>query len=207
MEAKKKENPTVDVRTVIKMFDDIKITIKETIEAEMKKQHVKYSGSVPQQDLERTVKLLQAKVDVCENRERMMINTMASLTDKVRELQEKSELNDINNTKRMFILSGFEASSKKHICRKQLDSFFTTELEVDVVIEDFYFIGRETTDKEQPRDIVIMLQSIQQRRIVFQNVSKIKTYVNSYEKNTISETSSQLSKMNSGKSANRRQTE
>ena len=174
METEGQTNPTVDVRTVIKMFEDIKTTIVEGFQNGA--QHEKCA----QKDImERKCSMLEARISVCETKERMMTNTMASFSDKIKELQDKLELNDINVAKKMFVLSGFEASSKKYICRQQLEAFLHNEMGTSGEIDDFYFVG---SGVEKPKDIVITMQSIQKKKEIFRNVSKVKNYVNSMGK-------------------------
>ena len=71
--------------------------------------------------------------------------------------------------KRLWYYPGFEGSNKKGILRRQLQSFFSTQLGIQVTMEDIYWIGNK-----QPKDIVINLLSISEKKLIFQNVSKLK---------------------------------
>ena len=39
------------------------------------------------------------------------------------------------------MLSGFEADTKKYIARRQILKFLREEVKVDVILEDFFYIG------------------------------------------------------------------
>ena len=74
----------------------------------------------------------------------------------------------------MITLSGFYADEEnKKNAALQLDSFFREELGVEVVIDEFYYIGNFV-----PKNIVITFQNINDKREVFRNVTKIKNFVN-----------------------------
>ena len=73
----------------------------------------------------------------------------------------------------MVVLSGFEGSPKKHIFRRQIRDFMTTMMDIEIPIEDHFFIGQN-----DPKDAVLILPSINEKRILFQNVSKLKKVTN-----------------------------
>ena len=105
------------------------------------------------------------------------INSLSGLNGKVKEIQNKLEYAEMNLSKRSVILSGFEASEKRGECYKQLNEFFETKMDVQVVIEDYYMIG-----SAEPRDIVIILLSNQHKHAIFQNIDRIKNTVNRHGK-------------------------
>ena len=154
--------PSMDVRTVVKMLEDLKIDMKQHLSTETKKQHPVYARKA--ELLENQYTTLTSQVNVCEARERMMIDTMAGIAEKIKELQEKLEIQDINLNKRAIILSGFEADEKKKIARMQLEDFLQNKVQVEVVIEEFYYIGSSS-----PREIVLILLSANHKRHIFQN--------------------------------------
>ena len=162
-------NPEImDVRTVIEMLDELKVDMQNHL------------GKIVHSDLainkkqEDKILELQHKVSVCEAKERIMVDAMANMSDKISELQQKLEIQDINLKKRAVIMTGLEASDKKHICKKQVESFLREEMEIDVVVEDVYHIG-----KNDPKEIVIILLSTTHKKLIFQNISKIQHYTNS----------------------------
>ena len=107
----------------------------------------------------------------------MIIDVVSGVSDQVKEVQSRIEYMDMNTNKKAVILSGFEASEKRGICYRQLQSFFAEQMCIQVVIEDFYKIGSAT-----PPDIVITLLSNTHKRQIFQNIDRIKNLVNSHGK-------------------------
>ena len=73
------------------------------------------------------------------------------------------------------ILSGFEAHQKKYIARRQIEAFIYEEVKAEAEIEEFYYIGRN-----EPKDIVLTLTSINHKRNIYRCVENIKHLRNSY---------------------------
>ena len=177
--AEMQENLTMDIRTVVKMIENLKIELKtdfqNTLAATMEK-----IPTAKIQETHNSVISVQSKVGICEAKERMIIDTLAGLSDKIKDLENRVELNEVNNNKKTVILSGFQCSDKKKVARLQIMSFFVEKLDIDVVVEEFYMIGGGT-----PRDIVIQFLSANHKRLLFQNISKIKNLRNSHGKKYI----------------------
>ena len=161
-------NPAVvDARSVVMMLESLKTEMTEKMqeltlcesEEGVKKLHDRV------QELERQLNISHAK-------ERMMIETMARMSDLITELQKKGEMQDINQAKRMAILSGFEGSDKKGICKKQVRDFIQEEIGISVYVEDLFYLG-------DAGDMVITLASVEQKRLLFQRKSAIKNLENS----------------------------
>ena len=153
-------NPaSIDLRTVMQMLQDLRKDILDKPQAQMPTNN--------------QVSNIEKRVSRCETMERIMINSMARLSDLIEELQNKSETLELNNAKRMVVLSGFSGSNKKHIFRRQLEDFFSTNMDISVPIEDHYFVGQKPI-----KDVVLILPSICEKRQIFQNVSKLKGIVN-----------------------------
>ena len=162
-------NPeTMDVRTVIKMLEGLKLSIKNTITEDVQNQVQQMSQSVAAECTS-----VAFKASATENKSRVIVDTMHGMAEKVRELQQKIEYMEVERAKKMVILSGFDASDKKYIARQQLNEFFEKKMQVEVFIEDFYYIGSET-----PREIVLMLLSTQHKKRIFQQLDRIKNLVN-----------------------------
>ena len=113
---------------------------------------------------------LLPKIEVGEAKNRMLTDAVCGMNDKMNTLTEKIEAPEVNQAKRMVVLAGFDAHQKKYIARKQLYDFMTDQVQIDVEIEEFYYIGKAT-----PKDIVITLASANQKRCIFQNLDKHQT--------------------------------
>ena len=127
----------MDVRTVVKMLEDLKIGINEHITNKVEEQARKVSE-------EDTILKLTSRINVQEAKERMLIGTMSTMADKIKELQEKIEYQDRQNARRMFVLTGFEGSEKKYICRKQVKWFIQDVMDIEANVEDIFWIGKAT---------------------------------------------------------------
>ena len=112
---------------------------------------------------------MQAKIEVCEAKTRMIADTMAGMDDKIQMITEKMEKIEINNAKRMLVMSGFEADRKKYIARQQIVDFMNTEVRVDIDLEEFYYVGQG-----EPRDVVLIMATVNQKKNVFRNKDNIK---------------------------------
>ena len=141
-------NNTMDVRTVMQMMKTLEINLKEDFRKQVG-QMLPTADKYLKREKENELRLakLNAKVEVCEARERMMIGAMANMTQKIKELENKFDMQEINLSKRTVILAGFEADEKKLYARQQLNDFMCNQLGIDVVIEEFYYIG-----SAQPRN-------------------------------------------------------
>ena len=173
----KDSSETVGLEVIIQALSEFKDEITQSIKEEIVSSQ--RSGASSDQ-LEERCALLESRVLLCESKERLMIDTIAGLSNKVKELQIKTETSDINNARRMVVLSGMELSQKKKVCRQQLERFFTQEMGIDVMIDDFFWIGSNS-----PKDIVISFATAQHKHLVFQNASVIKNYRNSAGKKYI----------------------
>ena len=173
------EPATMDIRVVMKMLRDLKTEIKKDFTAELapiKKIIEKpVQAELPPKEMDR-LNTLEKKVQVCEFKEQIMIETMDYMMSVIKEQQQKLDTIDSNNAKRMIILSNFEVDYEDKVTsRRQLDDFLNGEMEANVEIDDFYYIG-------QSKEIVIILQTVQQKKLIFKNIDKIKNYVNAHGK-------------------------
>ena len=159
----------VDVEKVTKMMASMVAGVVAAVRAETKNEPDRNLNEVRLK-----CESLEAKVALCQVREKAMIDAMAGLAGKINELQQKTEYHDLNTVKKMVIFSGFEASLKKKVCRKQLETFFQQEIGITPCIEDIFWIGQNN-----PKDVVLTFLSANDKRLVFQNIDKIKSYKNS----------------------------
>ena len=170
------DNPeTMDVRTVVKMLQDLKVSLCDSISADIK-QHISQIDSSRDKEVKEMraqINTLQQKVITCESKDRIMIDTMHGLSNKIRELQQKMENYEVEKAKRMVIFTGLDLSPKRATARQQLNSFFAEVMGLNLCIEDFYHIGQGPN-----KEVVLILLSIQQKKSIFHNIDSIKNVVN-----------------------------
>ena len=161
---------TVDMRTVIKMFEELKLSLSLQVQKAV-------NETTPNNQSESDYAMLTSQVRILEAKERLMVDTMAGMSERINELQHRIDNFDINTAKKMVILSGFEGSQKRTVLRRQLENFFEEEMRMTLIPEDFYFIGSST-----PRDIVLILATISQKKMIFKNIELVKNHTNSQGK-------------------------
>ena len=153
-------NPAVmDVRAVIDLIENMKIDLKSGVKEEIAKDDI--------------ILEMQKKIHVCEFKERTMLETMSRMNSTIQELKDKNEILEINNAKRMLILTSLDVHEKRKIARQQINAFIQEEVQADVSIEDFYTIG-----SKHPKDLVLIFQNASDKHKVLQNKQNIKDLVN-----------------------------
>ena len=183
---------TMDVRTVMAMFNSLRKEIKDEL-TEMKAdiQAINYTGEVTEESKKKMAKVMKVMENYDESEEKkrwvrqnrrntVQEGAMHRLDVIVSELQNRIEKLELQNAKRTLVISGFYASEKRNVCRQQLEHFFSNNMEIQVNIEDLYFMGDFS-----PPNIVVILQSQAEKKLVFKNIGKIKTFVNKDDRKII----------------------
>ena len=178
-------NPEVmDVRMVINMFQELKAELSDArsdIATLVATGNVSTESKGKFRDIERAVERHDADITETNNqcvqmtkRESILIGTLNRVTQRFDEAMQRIEKLETINAKRMLTITGFYAKKDdRKAARQQLYAFFNNDMQIEVYIEDFYFLG-----SNQPPNIVITLQSSEQKQQVFRNIGKIKSYVN-----------------------------
>ena len=86
----------------------------------------------------------------------------------MQDLAKRLDAVELNNTKRMAVLSGLAFSRKKYERRAQLQQFFDEALGVYVEIEDSYFIGEMDS-----KSVVVIFETNSEKERVFSQKSKL----------------------------------
>ena len=157
-------NPnTMDVRTVVTLLEELKIDFKNQIEEHM-------SNRYPDQtDMMMKVNQMAGELRICEAKERILIDTISGMADKITELQTKIEVQEVNKAKRMFIISGLTTSTKNHIRKQQVKNFLYECVTDQIEVEDTFVIGGY-----KGTEIVVTVATVSQKDAVFQQKSKLK---------------------------------
>ena len=88
--------------------------------------------------------------------------------------ERRIELLELNSLKRSVVFTGFKTSMNKRQCVESLQVFMEEEMEVNVNIEDIFYLSKESTSP-----MVITFASVNDKRKIFANVKKIKELENS----------------------------
>ena len=188
MSAALHDSGVIDVRLVVGMFQDLKVSvaeelknIREDMEALATSGDVSRESKGKFKDVEKAGQILdgdnirnKAKWKSQNFKEDVLIDTVGRLCKKVDENQQRIEQIEINNAKKMMLVTGMylEQGNKKN-ARKQLTDFFNDEMGIQPVIDDFFFTGSSS-----PPNVVITFQSAGDKHMVYQNIASIKNLVN-----------------------------
>ena len=74
--------------------------------------------------------------------------------------------------KKSIVLSGLLTSRKKAEARQDVNNFFETEMDLEIEIEDLFFLNKTSTTP-----MVIMLKDLSDKDLIFKNVWKLKGLV------------------------------
>ena len=160
----------MDTLAVMKMFAEMREEMKvamskiNAMEAEKKTLEHQNIGQITDKQEQ-----LKREVDSLKRRNMLLNGQICRLSQTMSEMREKMEKMEINSSKKMVVLSGFYASSKKYICLKQLDNFFEKQMRIDVFVDDVFQMGDFS-----PPNLVITFQSQEDKRLLFKHIGRIK---------------------------------
>ena len=174
----------VDVRMVLGMFQDLKTelgNVKKDLNALAATGNVSMESKTRFMTVEKAVEGYE--IESAENtrrwalqgfRQDILIGSLQRMNDRLNETQKRVERLETVNAKRMLIMTGFFADAERKNARQQLLAFFRDTMGIqDMQLDDFYMMGNSI-----PPNIVLTFQTVQQRASVFQNIGKIKNFVN-----------------------------
>ena len=192
---------TMSVRTVLEMFG--------TLKQEMIKMNDKIQTMTPAKDIEipeelkeqckdaalqcfaddlqegsNKVEKLQKDLKAAEMKNRILTEVVQQYDVRMSEIENRLNNLEINNTKKMVILTGLYASEDKKELIQQVKDFLGDNLGLSVPVEDAFQIG-----SYDPKPIVIVLQSMEDKRMIMEyksllnrvtNQDNQKFYINDY---------------------------
>ena len=167
LEALEAEEPKVmDIRLVIQMFKDIK--------SDLKINNDKFDNVTVSQTnmddkvttLKKEVGFYKAKTDMMSGVIQKMSKTMSRLEDRVTKLESKDKKPSVT-------VAGMQVSTDKEEAKAQVKDFMYKNLETDVEIEDVYHVG-----DANPKLLVAVLQSAEDKAEILKNKTKLKDVVN-----------------------------
>ena len=181
MEDSENPNPAVmSVESVVKLFRSLKhemlteigkVKLIESSNTKCNENLAEAEKSLAFQ--EKSITELQNQQSRTLMNDKFLAENGVRCKDIIQELQDRIDRLEINNAKRMVTISGFYCSDKKKIYIQQLYDFFQKELGVKVYIEEAYKSGSSS-----PPSLIVTLQSVKEKKSIFQNISNIKDLVN-----------------------------
>ena len=192
----------MNVATVLQMFKEIKDEIvkaaasldqnligenKPAVDVAALKQEC---VQTIQQSVNQTVQLEVDKIKQAERmgseakRKNQVLTQVCNRMDsELKDLEQRIEHLEVNNSKRMVIITGLESD---HVSRKEmvayLDLFFMENLTIDVHVDDYFTLGQKS-----PKPIVVILPTIQAKKQIMREKKRLqqfdqgkKIYINDY---------------------------
>ena len=194
LEGNTSENPTaMSIASVMAMLKDLKeewsSEIRKSREEEIKEIKKEFNSSlqssleqvsanVSQQIKEEAQRIIeeddginQVKKDVAywKLKAETLSDVCGRMGMEIADLTTRIENLELNNSKKMVIISGLYVSGQKEHLIDELYDFFQTALQLNIKIEDAYFLGSIT-----PKSIVITLQTVDDRKQIITAKPRLK---------------------------------
>ena len=188
MEINEDENPQiVGVASLMAMFEKLKDEISSELKAS--KEEIKQEFRLFRTDVSKQVK---KQIDTALEKEKEKNKKLASevdfwklktetLTDVCNRMQvemddvtTRIENLELNNAKRMVIISGLSISGSKFRMSQVLTGFFDLQLGIQVNIDDCFTVG----SGERNKPVVVVFQSCEEKRLVMRCKHLLKTDTN-----------------------------
>ena len=151
----------IDLCTVVEMFKQI----KDNISLEKTAGEPKESGT--------EVSKLKAELEQFKSSNKVLSGVVTRQDDVIRELQNKVEMLELHSMRKSIVLSGLYCNNKKAQRLNEIYNFMKEEVGIEIGIEDVFSIGMA-----KPPSLVITLESMADKRLIFQNMNVIKELEN-----------------------------
>ena len=187
MEENEVDEETMTLSLVYQMFKDLKkdfadlkgglTQVKKECAEEAAAAAAAAASDTVQEECTDKLNKVTAELKHCQLKNEILSDICNSMHGELADLTQKLENLEINSTKRMVIMSGRQLqSSKKDDGIEELETFFKNKLDIEVMIDDYFFLGQS---------IVIELQCMADKRAVMSskhllNNLQAKIYINDY---------------------------
>ena len=171
-----KENAKViDVRTVLEMFHQVMSKRNSTVEDQTLHQWKIQLKDEINKDVNASFEAYEEKIkkleeDLCGSDRKLKIvqDVITRQNDIIKDLTKRMDAVELNQARRMAVLTGLSTSQKKHERTKEVTEFLQTELEIFTRIEDTYQLNAD------PPTIVVTFQTMHDKETAFEKKSKLK---------------------------------
>ena len=173
-EPENEENQVMDVKVIFQMFQTLRSDIQrnaiiggENRMAEIEKR---------QDETKEKLYVMESKMLECQTKNELLMGAVKQLSTRIEDAESRIERIEWNNMKNSIVATGFYCNRKKNLCIPEMEAFFNGEMEIDVEIDDIFFLSPDTTPP-----MVIVFKNQQYKSQVFRNIEKIKDLVNEYD--------------------------
>ena len=165
--------------TVIQMFQELKKEMKDEVRAEIAsiktgsntesiQQHTELVSTVDQNSAE--IDKLKCEVAMYKHRTTILTDVCERFQTEMQDMQTRLDNIELNNCKKMLIITGlYTLSQKKNEIINEVTNFIDVNLGMQINIEDMFTLGYN-----EPRPIVISLQSVYEKKLILQNKAALK---------------------------------
>ena len=185
----------VDVRTVVQLFGRVKVCVSElrdtytkglaTAKKDMNKQTTEKMAQFKKdtvkdtdREVQKSMEMYQQKLDKLEEnmeKQKKKNDIQAELIKYnfalMQDLSRRLDTVEMNTARRSGILTGLNFSDNKGERIKQVEAFFEDTLNININIEDAYFLG----DAEQ-KVVVVIFATSRDKQMVWENKSELKHF-------------------------------
>ena len=191
------ENPRViQVSAVVQMFQEIKQELKnaaKTTDVVLSKEQW---SQLKQECINEITESLGKNIDIemqkyqkigitAENtkkKTKILTDVCDRMDTQIKDIDQRIENLELNNNKKMLVVSGLRAVEKKNMI-EYMNGFFDLTLGVKVEVDDCFLVGMQV-----PKQIVVTCKTIQDKKLILSNKSSLKgvkdegnnIYINDY---------------------------
>ena len=160
------DNPvTMDVKMVMEMFKDLK---SEIASSKIPEGATRLDNLEIQSD-EQMQRIGELQQELCEYKMKTQILTgvVMRMDSMLQSHEHQIEMLEYNSMKKSVVLTGFNTEFKKQACLNELYNFFAEEMNVQVQIEDLFFLNKQSTSP-----MVITLATLEDKREIFRKLGE-----------------------------------
>ena len=189
METNDDDNPQImSVSMVVKMIESLKKellsekqkekselqqTIKDQFK-QLKEECVKEVTAEISQKESRDVTQMQADVAFWKIKAETIAEVCSRMNNEIQDLTTRIENLELNNSKKMVLITGLSMHGLKFKWHRNefLTGFFNEFLQIDVSVDDHFMLNAD-----EPRPVVVILKTIEDKNLVLRNKNKLKDVV------------------------------
>ena len=180
-------NPEVlHVTTVLQMFQEIKLEVNKVYAATVQQQPIpdkqydklktaiveevstNISNNIEIDNPKLKIDEMKNEIETWKSRTGILTDVCDRMNTQIKDLDQRIENLELNNTKRMVIITGLEAVEKKYML-EYLKEFFSIMMDIQVEIDDYFLLGNADL-----RPIVVSFPTMNDKKQVMKKKKLLK---------------------------------
>ena len=166
---------TLSIETVYEMFRRLENQYEDRLVK--LEEHKDENPNVESTQQTRSMEEMCKKIEDLELRNRSLKSTLLRVCDNQEVIKQELRKTELNQIKKMAILSGLYTSQKKKEAIQDIEYFIREELGVNITVDDYYEIG-----EARPKTKVLIFQNLREKLLVMQNKKHLKDLRNEDDK-------------------------